>query len=145
MDSCTCVFLSMVNVLCFRLILLPSLVCSLSESYRGRSYYGPPDFECSHCHAPFWYQERVRESTSPRGAVPAYNLCCKSGKVFIPPFKEPPLFLRELIKFDGSTRCKKFLKHIHQYNWLFAFTSMGARIDHGINKSAGPYVFRING
>ncbi|XP_062182700.1 uncharacterized protein LOC133886841 isoform X2 [Phragmites australis] len=117
----------------------------LRESYWGRSYYGSPDFECEHCHALFWYTERVRGSTSPRAKAPAYNLCCRGGKIWIPPFKEPPSFLQEPIKFNGNTRCKKFLRHIRQYNCLFAFTSMGARIDHGINRTGGPYVFRING
>ena len=28
---------------------------------------------------------------------------------------------------------------------MFAFTSLGAKIDTGVNKGPGPYVFRING
>jgi hypothetical protein len=28
---------------------------------------------------------------------------------------------------------------------MFAFTSLGAKIDNGVNKGPGPYVFKING
>jgi hypothetical protein len=28
---------------------------------------------------------------------------------------------------------------------MFAFTSLGAKIDTGVNKGSGPYVFKING
>uniref|UniRef100_A0A8R7UST7 Uncharacterized protein n=1 Tax=Triticum urartu TaxID=4572 RepID=A0A8R7UST7_TRIUA len=32
-----------------------------------------------------------------------YNRCCKGDKVYIPPFKDPPTYLRELLRFDGSS------------------------------------------
>ncbi|AQL06176.1 hypothetical protein ZEAMMB73_Zm00001d047338 [Zea mays] len=31
---------------------------SLKASYPNRSYHGKPEYECSHCHAIFWYAER---------------------------------------------------------------------------------------
>lgn len=37
------------------------------------------------------------------------------------------------------------MKNIRQYNCLFAFTSMGANIDHSVNDGRGPPVFKING
>lgn len=39
----------------------------------------------------------------------------------------------------------KFLRNIHKYNCMFAFTSMGATIDHSLNASGGPKVFKISG
>lgn len=58
---------------------------------------------------------------------------------------KPPKFLDELVKFDGPTRCKEFIRKIRQYNCLFAFTSMGANIERSINDGKGPNVFKING
>jgi hypothetical protein len=74
-----------------------------------------------------------------------YNNCCKGGKVFIEPFKKPPDFLYELLRFDGDLRAKKFIEKIRQYNCLFAFTSMGATIDRSVNNGRGPNVFKICG
>jgi hypothetical protein len=74
-----------------------------------------------------------------------YNNCCKGGKVFIEPFKKPPDFLYELIRYDGGARSKAFIEKIRQYNCLFAFTSMGATIDRSVNDGGGPNVFKISG
>ena len=70
-----------------------------------------------------------------------YNLCCKSGKVFVEPFKKPPPFLEELLNFAGPSRSKQFIEKIRQYNYLFAFTSMGATIDRSVNDGGGPNIF----
>uniref|UniRef100_A0A0A8YTL9 Uncharacterized protein n=1 Tax=Arundo donax TaxID=35708 RepID=A0A0A8YTL9_ARUDO len=76
-----------------------------------------------------------------------YNLCCKVGKVSLPSFKPPPppLFLAELLCFDGGSRSRTFLEKIRQYNALFSFTSMGASIDRSVNNGGGPPVFKISG
>jgi hypothetical protein len=74
-----------------------------------------------------------------------YNNCCKGGKVFVEPFKEPPEFLRELINFDGPPRSKGFIEKIRQYNCLFAFTSMGCTVDRSENNGGGPNIFKISG
>ena len=72
-----------------------------------------------------------------------YNNCCKSRKVFIKPF-EPPLFLATLLDYTGPPRSLGFIKQIRQYNCLFAFTSMGAKIDRSVNDGGGPKFFKIN-
>ncbi|RCV30826.1 hypothetical protein SETIT_6G126900v2, partial [Setaria italica] len=95
-------------------------------SYPDRSYYNTVDYECALCGATFWYGERSKDDSAQRRVI--YNLCCKGGKVFLPPFRAVPEFLASL-----------------QYNSLFSFTSMGANIDDGINDGASPYVFKING
>jgi hypothetical protein len=111
--------------------------------YPNRSYYGKPDYECQHCKAVFWYGERVR-SKQRDGSIVYYN-CCKCGKISIPPYKPRPKPLATLARFDGDHISKKFIKSIRQYNWLFAFTSMGSQIDKLVNDGRGPPLFKICG
>lgn len=61
------------------------------------------------------------------------------------PYRKPPDILANLLRFDGDTRSKRFLKQIRSYNSLFAFTSLGATVDRTINNGTSPYVFKING
>ena len=72
-------------------------------------------------------------------------MCCKGGKIVIPPFRARPEPLASLAKFSGGSRSNKFMKNIRQYNCLFAFTSMGANIDCSLNDGRGPPIFKING
>lgn len=74
-----------------------------------------------------------------------YSLCCRGGRVVIPPFKAPPPMLADLLRFDRGPRSRKFLDNIRVYNSMFAFTSMGANIDKNINQEGGPYIFKICG
>jgi hypothetical protein len=74
-----------------------------------------------------------------------YNLCCRGGKVVLEPYKCPPAPLCDILRFDGDSRARRFLRQIRSYNSLFAFTSLGAVVDRSINNSTAPYVFKING
>ncbi|KAM0839242.1 hypothetical protein ACQ4PT_060443 [Festuca glaucescens] len=112
---------------------------------KDKSYYGGPNYRCGRCKASFWYQERVKSASAITERRVVYNNCCKGGKVFIAPFKEPPEFLRALLDFDGPVRSTAFLEKIRQYNCLFAFTSMGATIDRSMNDGGGPTIFKISG
>lgn len=105
------------------------LFLPLSYQCSGRSYYGSPDYECPHCHAVFWYGERIGSQSRSHSGQVIYNNCCKGGKVVIPPFLPQPEPLASLARYDGGIVCNKFLKSIRQYNCPFAFTSMGANID----------------
>lgn len=67
-------------------------------------------------------------------------ICCQEGKVKLPLQKEPPQFLKSLHQENP-----RFRDNIRAYNSMFAFTSMGGKVDTNINKGRGPYVFRING
>eukprot|EP00267_Zea_mays_P055899 XP_023155935.1 uncharacterized protein LOC111589330 [Zea mays] len=116
---------------------------ALKASYPNRSYYGTPDYECSYCHAVFWYAERVRSNQQDSSI--RYNNCCKGGKISIPPFKPRPKPLASLARFDGDATSRKFIRNIRQYNCLFAFTSMGAQIDNSVNDGRGPPLFKICG
>ena len=74
-----------------------------------------------------------------------YNNCCKGGKVFVQPFKQPPEFLCNLLLFNGPARSRQFIEKIRQYNCLFAFTSMGATVDRSVNDGRGPNIYKISG
>ncbi|KAJ4806202.1 hypothetical protein LUZ62_018768 [Rhynchospora pubera] len=119
---------------------------------RYRAYLGPdpvlldfgdPDQVCSDCHALFWYQERSG-SLSETGA-PTYNLCCRGGRVSLPVIEDPPEPLCSLLDPSNGPDSVHFIAAIRTYNSMFAFTSMGVRIDQQINRSNGPYVFRVSG
>nr|XP_015621020.1 uncharacterized protein LOC9267360 isoform X3 [Oryza sativa Japonica Group] len=121
--------------------ILKGFLSALIATYPDRSYYGGPDYECNHCGALFWYQERVVSQSSHRAKRIAYNLCCRGGKISLPAPKPFPPILQDLIRFDGGAHSNSFMRLIRQYNSLFAFTSLGANIDRSINTGPGPYVF----
>ncbi|KAJ3701270.1 hypothetical protein LUZ61_004975 [Rhynchospora tenuis] len=117
-----------------------------------RSYLGPkpdlldfgdPDQFCPDCHALFWYQERSKSAST--AARPVYNLCCRGGRVSLPDMQDPPEPLRTLLDPSAGADSVHFHSAIRMYNSMFAFSSMGVRIDHQINRTPGPYVFRVSG
>jgi len=122
----------------------PEYIQHLKESYDDRSYLGEPTYQCKHCNAIFWYNERTQRE-SKRNKEIIYTNCCKNGKIKIPPYKDPPELLMRLINDKDNPLSNHFLQKIRHYNSLFAFTSMGANIIKDLNKGEGPYIFRING
>jgi hypothetical protein len=57
---------------------------------------------------------------------------------------EPPSLIRNL--FNGfDRRSRHFMSNIRSYNNMFAFTSLGGRIDTGEDQGAGPPHFVISG
>lgn len=66
------------------------------------------------------------------------------GKVVLPKLTRPPCLLFDLLhgKHENS---KDFVESIRAYNMMFAFTSMGGRVDKSINHGSSPYVYRISG
>ena len=116
----------------------------LKQTYNERSYLGEPIYRCKHCNAMFWYNKR-NERESQRNRQIVYTNCCKNGKIKIPPYKNPPELLSQLVNNKNNPISRHFFQKIRQYNSLFAFTSMGANIIKDINKGEGPYIFRING
>ncbi|WVZ93683.1 hypothetical protein U9M48_039647, partial [Paspalum notatum var. saurae] len=125
--------------------ILPNGGLNAVTAYPGRSSYGSPEYKCPHCHALFWFQERVKSESQISSGKIVYNSCCKVGRVKIPAFLPRPEPLASLATFSGGPRSKSFMKHIREYNCLFAFTSMGANIDRSINDGRGPPVFKISG
>jgi hypothetical protein len=116
----------------------------LKETYSGKSYFGVANCTCKYCGALFWPQESLKRTIKYKEKELVYTNCCKEGKIVIPPFKEPPELLSNILKYNGDNHSKHFLCKIRQYNSLFAFTSMGANIDKSINHGEGPYIFHIN-
>ncbi|OMO85773.1 DNA helicase PIF1, ATP-dependent [Corchorus olitorius] len=60
-----------------------------------QSNFGLPDIVCPHCGAYMWIQESVAR----RGGdgAPLFSLCCKQGKVSLPPRRPTPPFLDSLL------------------------------------------------
>ncbi|CAH9095008.1 unnamed protein product, partial [Cuscuta europaea] len=101
-----------------------------------------PVYSCPHCGANFWFEERIESISSKKN--PKYSLCCSHGKVRLACMKEPPLVLCDLIG-GGDQRSKHFLENIRSYNSMFAFTSMGGKIECNINKGKSPPIFKLHG
>nr|GEW11952.1 reverse transcriptase domain-containing protein [Tanacetum cinerariifolium] len=75
----------------------------------------------------------------------SFSICCMRGKVKLPvQLKPPPPLLINLIK-NEHPKSKGFVENIRHYNLMFAFTSLGGKINHNINDGRGPYCFRIQG
>ena len=63
------------------------------------------------------------------------------GRLQIPLMRETPHLLKYLLGAESGQKGLKFRRNIRAYNSMFAFTSMGGRVDTSINKSKGLYVF----
>ena len=105
--------------------------------------FGRPTHTCEYCGALHWYEERTQKSRRP--TQPKFSICCMEGRVQLPLLKPPPPLLQNLLDYRGDNITKAFRRNIRLYNAAFAFTSMGGKVDHEINKHGGPYSFRING
>ena len=58
---------------------------------------------------------------------------------------KPPSYLKYLLETKSGKCGMNFRKNICVYNSIFAFTSMGGRVDRSINRIKGHYAFRIGG
>ncbi|KAL6569662.1 hypothetical protein OROMI_014176 [Orobanche minor] len=102
---------------------------------------GDPTYECEHCHALFWFEERTPKQTKNN---PKFNLCCNKGQVKLPLLQQPPQLLQDLLE-NRHEKSKNYIENIRTLNSMFAFTSMGGTIDKEVNKGRGPYSFRMGG
>jgi len=103
---------------------------------------GDMDAVCQRCNAMIWYGERAQRRSSP--PTPDVSICCMKGKITLPDMIEPPPLIRSL--FSGShTKSAHFIANIRSYNNLFSFTSMGGKIEFGLNQGLGPPHFVISG
>jgi hypothetical protein len=71
-------------------------------------------------------------------------MCCNHGKIALPSLQPPPPELSVLLT-GSDVRAKNFKENICAYNRAFAFTSLGVKEDHSINRGNGPPVFHIQG
>ncbi|XP_057811702.1 uncharacterized protein LOC131025941 [Salvia miltiorrhiza] len=117
---------------------LSDLVASEEEYYD----LGDPVCRCEFCNALFWYDERKGKSCDTEN--PTYSLCCRSDKVKLPKINHPPTLLHNFLH-GKDAKSKHFQDHIRSYNSMFAFTSMGEKIDLSLNTGNSPPTFRLHG
>ncbi|KAL6517954.1 hypothetical protein OROMI_033655 [Orobanche minor] len=91
---------------------------------------GDSTYECEHCHALFWFEERTPKQTKNN---PKFNLCCNKGQVKLPLLQQPPQLLQDLLE-NRHEKSKNYIENIRTLNSMFAFTSMGGTIDKEVNK-----------
>ena len=105
---------------------------------------GRMEYACPKCGVLHWLSEHVQKSGS-TNLHPLFGMCCGDGTIQLPAPAPPPDMLERL--FTASTlEAKQFREHIRQYNAAVAFTSLGAEIDHSVNRGGGgPPVFKIHG
>jgi hypothetical protein len=103
---------------------------------------GDMSVECSKCGALVWYGERAQKKCT--SDVPKISLCCMGGEIKLPYMAEPPILIRNL--FNGvDARSSNFMSNLRSYNNMFAFTSIGGRIQSDENDGGGPPNFVIAG
>ncbi|XP_070048226.1 uncharacterized protein [Nicotiana tomentosiformis] len=119
-------------------------VFTQQNGHNTRSWnFGPPTNTCQYCGAILWYEERTKKTK--QTTRPKFSFCCMEGRVRLPLMSQPPPYLKYLLSTDSGQLGISFRKNIRVYNSMFAFTSMGGRVDRSINRSKGPYVFRMSG
>ncbi|MCH79284.1 ATP-dependent DNA helicase PIF1 [Trifolium medium] len=102
---------------------------------------GQPNCMCPDCGAIMWLEERVKRGSKSK---PKFSLCCSKGDIELAPYMPLPEPLRTLYH-GGDNRSKFFLENIRSFNSMFAFTSMGGKIETSLNDGNAPPVFLMNG
>uniref|UniRef100_A0A0D3BBU1 Helitron helicase-like domain-containing protein n=1 Tax=Brassica oleracea var. oleracea TaxID=109376 RepID=A0A0D3BBU1_BRAOL len=92
---------------------------------------------CPSCQAVVWTSEAVVQET--RNTTRKFSICCQQGRVQLPPKRQPPSPLKELLDRPS------FMLQIRVANGMLAFTSMGGQIDHTVTSTPGPFAFRLHG
>ncbi|CAI0546115.1 unnamed protein product, partial [Linum tenue] len=103
---------------------------------------GKPSYKCVYCGAIMWKEESTKATRNSN--EPKFSLCCRQGKVKLPPRRQPPEVLNMLLQANTSM-ARHFLEHIRGYNAVLAFTSIGGKLDRSINNGRGVYVYSIGG
>ncbi|KAL5148386.1 Replication protein A DNA-binding subunit A [Glycine soja] len=121
------------------------LAASFEYQNTGSAYIDirDPVWECQHCKAMMWYDERINKDKQSRKQ--RFSLCCSDGKIQLPLLQQLPHPLNYLLFNDHDPIAKNFQQNIRSYNLMFAFTSPGIKIDTSYNTGRGPPTFRIHG
>ena len=99
---------------------------------------GNMDQQCRYCGSKMWLAERLTQSSNKK---PNFDLCCKNGKVRLPPWKPPPQVLRDLL--DNNDNDSKFYKQkIRSFNSNLAYASL--QVDTA-DLGRGVQVFKMHG
>ncbi|CAF1865975.1 unnamed protein product [Brassica oleracea] len=96
-----------------------------------------PIVACSKCNALMWTSEST--GTDSKTGEPTFTICCNHGQIRLPPIKQPPALLEELLQL------RWFRDTIRVYNSVLAFTSVGMKMDYKVVRTPGPYTIRIQG
>ncbi|KAK3014878.1 hypothetical protein RJ639_008450, partial [Escallonia herrerae] len=96
-----------------------------------------PNKTCQYCHAVVWYQERSVKSRKTK--EPQFSICCGEGKLKLPLSRKAPDELKELLEYQCGEDSARFRESIRAYNSMFAFTSIGGKIDNFINDGKWSY------
>ncbi|XP_074330990.1 uncharacterized protein LOC141668168 isoform X2 [Apium graveolens] len=107
----------------------------------GYCSLGPPTEFCSKCDVVMWKEKRTNKNV--KNGTPKFSLCCCQGQIKLPPTPPTPSYLLKL--YTDLAISNYFRRRIRMYNAMFAFTSMGGKIDYSINCGRAPYVYRLNG
>ncbi|KAF8346240.1 hypothetical protein F5887DRAFT_1185189 [Amanita rubescens] len=70
---------------------------------------GPMNVICAHCNALHWDCEKLSSST---GRNPKFGSCCLQGQIQLPPLREPPRVLRDML--CGISPHSKTFRHLKQ-------------------------------
>ena len=89
-----------------------------------------------------WGMERTRADRSTN--VVQFSMCCMKEKLELPPLKESPAYIKQLLSRNSESSLH-FVENVRAYNIMFAFTSMGEKIDKSVNQGRGPYCFKLGG
>ena len=88
-------------------------------------------FVYQYCKAQMWYQERTKKYKNTLN--PKFHLCCGGAKIQLALLNNPSNVLNHLLFDHGSTDSKNFQQHIRANNMMFAFTSLGAKVNRSLN------------
>ena len=75
---------------------------------------------------------------------PQFSICCIKGKIELHLLKQPPELLFNLIN-GNDARSSHFLLNIRQHNSMFAFTSIGGKVDRSLNNGQAAPQFILSG
>ncbi|XP_021974699.2 uncharacterized protein LOC110869784 [Helianthus annuus] len=116
------------------------------DPYKGVSTYyldhGDQVITCEVCYAKLWDAEKG--SGRKEGGKICHMLCCGYAKVVLPDYKSATPYYKSLF-MSNDNESRHFLKNIQRYNSMFAFTSMGGKVDQTVNTGNAPFCYRISG
>ncbi|XP_035832728.1 uncharacterized protein LOC110875322 [Helianthus annuus] len=95
--------------------------------------HGDQCITCEVCNAKLWDAEKGR-GRKEKGRI-CYFLCCGYGKVELPDYKDVVPSYKKLFTYKDK-ESKHFLHNIRRYNSMFAFTSMGGKVDPTVNRDS---------
>lgn len=127
------------NIVCWNLfwfVIVTDIIIEYNDD-------GDDGYQCTHCNANFWLGE-ANKRRSKRAPI-IYTECCQKGQVKLEQLRPAPILLENYLKPDNGRESMFFRENIRVYNSMFAYTSMGAKIDYIINNGFAPYVFKICG